>query len=239
MGSCAGRLRASRARYAAEFRAAARGPAGRRAGPGARAHSRFGRSGQARRFSRRSREPRTSAGLQHGHRPRARRWSGREDRLQGRAERQRGRPARRDRSPAVPGRARSGEGEEDAGRGQSRQCAAGPAALLDARQAELRHPAATRHPGRARQSADRPDRGGRGRDRRRAGPARLHQNPRPDLRARRVPSRRRGQHGGRVPADRHRRDRADPADRRHLHRAGGRRRPHQCDSRAPASPRSR
>ena len=110
-----------------------------------------------------------------------------------------------DRSAPVPGRARSGQGEEDAGRGQSRQRQARSAALLDARQAELRHPAAARHPGRAGQPADRADRGRRGRDRRRPGAARLHHNPRADLRARRVPPRRRGQYGGRVPADRHRR----------------------------------
>ena len=126
MGSCAGRLRAPRARYAAEFRAAA---AARLPRAGARTRAILVSVAPVKRadfpsFSRAS----DSAGLQHRDRPRA--VDGQVVKIAFKeGERQRGRPARRDRSAAVPGRARSGEGEEDARRGQSRQCAAGPATL--------------------------------------------------------------------------------------------------------------
>ena len=125
--------------------------------------------GQAGRLSGRPREHRTGSGLQHRAGAGARRRPDREDRLQGRPDGERGRSARPDRSAAVSGRARSGDGEESAGRGQSRQRQARSGALRDARQAELRHPAATRHAELAGQSADRLDRGGRRGDRRRQG----------------------------------------------------------------------
>ena len=63
-----------------------------------------------------------------------------------------------DRPASLPGGARPGQSEEGPGRSQPRQRQARPAALFDARQAELRDPAAARHAERAGRAADRADR---------------------------------------------------------------------------------
>ena len=117
----------------------------------------------------------------------------RQDRLQGRPDGQGGRSARPDRPAAVSGGARPGDGEESAGRGQSRQRQARSGPLRDARQAELRDAAATRHAELAGQSADGVDRGRRSGDRRGESAARLHDHSRADLRPRRIPADRRRQ----------------------------------------------
>ena len=93
------------------------------------------------------------------------------------------------------------QGQEEPGRGQSRQRQARPRPLFHARQAELRDPAAARHPERAGRPAIAQIAADDGRDRRRAGAARLHDDPRADLRPRRLPAGRRGQ-SGRRPASR-------------------------------------
>ena len=85
----------------------------------------------------------------------------------------------------------------------------------------LRHAAAARHAKCAGQSTDRADRGGCGGDRRRAGSARLHHDPRADLRPRRLPPRRRRQSRRRRAAD------------------GDRRRSRNCSRSPSCSPRPR
>ena len=88
--------------------------------------------------------------------------------------------------------ARPGQGQEGAGRGPTRQRQERPRALREARRHQRHQQAAGRHPEGAGGAVHRAGPGRPGRDRERAGDARLHHDHRADLRPHRPAQRRRG-----------------------------------------------
>ncbi len=138
-----------------------------------------------------SRRRRHDQGAQHRHRPPAGRRQAAQRQLQGRRGRQERRRAGADRSRHLPGAARPGRRQEGAGRGAARQLQDRSRALRKTRRDQRDQQAAGRHATRAGGAEHRAGAGRSGRNRQRAGDARLHHHYRADRRPHRHP------HGGR------------------------------------------